>query len=130
MEAILKGPLSDRLFNMVQKQVQRSVDERAGLAKPFVVLAVGSTRYPGDEAHDRPEGHGADARDHAAHRALRGGRDGHPEHPEGKMREVTPTEFESLLRPAFQQDEWILIAVGTALGFLVGELQVFLMLHH
>lgn len=46
------------------------------------------------------------------------------------MRELTPAEFESLLRPAFQQDEWILIAVGAALGFLVGELQVFLMLHH
>ena len=47
-----------------------------------------------------------------------------------KMRELTPAEFESLLRPAFQQDEWILIAVGAALGFLVGELLVFLMLHH
>ena len=47
-----------------------------------------------------------------------------------KMRELTPAEFESLLRPAFQQDEWILIAVGAALGFLVGELQVFLILHH
>jgi hypothetical protein len=46
------------------------------------------------------------------------------------MRELTPAEFESLLRPAFPQDEWILIAVGAALGFPVGELQVFLMLHH
>jgi hypothetical protein len=48
----------------------------------------------------------------------------------GKMRELIPNEFEALLRPAFQQDEWILIAVGAALGFLVGELQVLLMLHH
>ena len=46
-----------------------------------------------------------------------------------KMRELTPAEFESLLRPAFQQDEWILIAVGAALGLLVGELQVLVMLH-
>jgi len=41
-----------------------------------------------------------------------------------------PLGVESLLRPAFPQDEWILIAVGAALGFPVGELQVFLMLHH
>ena len=37
-------------------------------------------------------------------------------------------EFENLLRPAFQQDEWILFAVGAVLGFLVGELQVQIML--
>src|SRR2546426_2569114 len=45
IDAILKGPLSDRLFNMVQRHVQRLVEEQAGLAKPIVVFAVGSTRY-------------------------------------------------------------------------------------
>jgi hypothetical protein len=35
-------------------------------------------------------------------------------------------EFERLLRPAFRQDEWKLIAV---IGGLVGELQVLLLLH-
>jgi hypothetical protein len=45
------------------------------------------------------------------------------------MQQLTDEEFEGVLRPAFQQDEWKLIAVGAALGFLVGELQVFLMLH-
>ena len=43
------------------------------------------------------------------------------------MQELTPDEFEGLLRPAFQQDEWILIAVGAVLGFLVGEMQVLVM---
>ncbi|HUE39255.1 MAG TPA: DUF445 domain-containing protein, partial [Candidatus Binatia bacterium] len=45
MDAILRGPLSDRLFAMVQKQVRRVVDEQAGLAKPLVVFAVGTARY-------------------------------------------------------------------------------------
>jgi len=45
IEAVLSGPLSDRLFTMVQKQVQRMVDEQAGVAKPFVVFAVGSGKY-------------------------------------------------------------------------------------
>jgi uncharacterized membrane protein YheB (UPF0754 family) len=40
-----------------------------------------------------------------------------------KMRELSATEFEGLLRPAFQQDEWILITVGAVLGFAVGEVQ-------
>ena len=46
-----------------------------------------------------------------------------------RMQRLTPTEFEGMLRPAFKEDEWSLIAVGAALGFLVGELQVQFMLH-
>jgi uncharacterized membrane protein YheB (UPF0754 family) len=46
-----------------------------------------------------------------------------------KMRQLTPLEFEGILRPAFKQDEWKLIAVGAVIGGLVGELQVLLLLH-
>lgn len=46
-----------------------------------------------------------------------------------KMRQLTPIEFEGILRPAFKQDEWKLIAVGAIIGGLVGELQVLLLLH-
>jgi hypothetical protein len=42
---------------------------------------------------------------------------------------LSAEEFEGLLRPAFEQDEWILITVGAVLGFLVGELQIFLLEH-
>ncbi len=45
------------------------------------------------------------------------------------MEQMTTEQFEGVLRPVFQQDEWKLIAVGAVIGFLVGELQVFLMLH-
>lgn len=33
-----------------------------------------------------------------------------------------------MLRPAFKEDEWALIAVGAVLGFVVGELQIQFML--
>ena len=46
-----------------------------------------------------------------------------------KMAQMTPEQFEGVLRPAFQADEKTLIAVGAVLGFLVGELQVFLVEH-
>ena len=36
--------------------------------------------------------------------------------------------FEGMLRPAFKEDEWILIMVGGILGVVVGELQIHLML--
>jgi uncharacterized membrane protein YheB (UPF0754 family) len=129
-EAVLRGPLSDRLFGMISKQVQRMVDEQAGVARPFVVFAVGSGKYQSmkkmvaeelmkrlPETMQHVESYAADAMD-LEHTMV------------DKMQQLSPEEFESLLRPAFQQDEWILITVGAVLGFLVGELQVFIMLHH
>jgi uncharacterized membrane protein YheB (UPF0754 family) len=129
IEAVLSGPLSDRLFDMVQRHVQRLVDEQAGLAKPIVVFAVGSERYqemkrmvvrkimlrlPTMLKH--VEKYAGDAMD-VRHTLVT------------KLQELTPEEFEGILRPAFKQDEWILITVGAVLGFLVGELQVFLFTH-
>lgn len=129
MEAVLRGPLSDGLYGMVLKHVQRSVDEQAGLARPLVVLAVGGARYQEmkqlvakklverlPETLRHVEQYAGDAMDLKNTLVT-------------KMQQLTPDEFEGLLRPAFQQDEWILIAVGAALGFLVGEMQVFVMLH-
>jgi uncharacterized membrane protein YheB (UPF0754 family) len=128
LDAILRGPLSDRLFNMVQKVVKKTIDEQAGLALPIVVYAIGSTRYQEmkkliaqkvverlPETLKHMEGYAADAMDIENTLVT-------------KMQELTPEEFEGLLRPVFKQDEWILIMVGAMLGFLVGELQVQVML--
>lgn len=40
-----------------------------------------------------------------------------------RMRKLSPEEFESVLRSAFQEDELLLILVGAALGALVGLFQ-------
>lgn len=129
IDAVLKGPLSDKLFTMVQKQVQKVVDEQSGIAKPFVVFAVGSSKYQAmkrlvaEEIMKRLpatlkhiEEYAADAM--AIENTLA-----------TKMTELSVEEFEGLLHPAFEQDEWILIAVGASLGFIVGEMQVFIMEH-
>ncbi|HNE49621.1 MAG TPA: DUF445 family protein [Chitinophagales bacterium] len=129
IESILTGKLSDNLFNMIQQNVQRMVDEQAGVLKPVVVFAVGSEKYKamkiaitGNMVNQLPvalkhiEKYAEDAMD--IKNTL-----------VNKMQELTPEEFEGVLRPAFKQDEWILITVGAVLGFLVGELQVLLMEH-
>jgi uncharacterized membrane protein YheB (UPF0754 family) len=41
-----------------------------------------------------------------------------------KMDQLSNDEFESIMRPVFKDDEWLMISVGAILGFLVGELQV------
>lgn len=128
-DAVLRGPLSDRLLLMVQKQVQKVIDEQTGVAKPFVVFAVGSGKYQEmkrvaaaslmqrlPDAMVHVEAYTAEAMDLERTLAT-------------KMTELSPEEFEALLHPAFEQDEWMLIAVGATLGFLVGEIQVFVMEH-
>nr|CAA9324163.1 MAG: hypothetical protein AVDCRST_MAG46-1025 [uncultured Nocardioidaceae bacterium] len=123
-EALLHGPLSDRVFAMTQRHVQRAVDGQTGVARPLVVLAAGSRRYRTlkreitDKVMARlPETlasveayteHALDIRTTLVH----------------KMRELSDEEFEELIRPAFRADEWILITVGAVLGFGLGELQV------
>ena len=42
-----------------------------------------------------------------------------------RIRELTPKEFQNLLRPAFQEDEWILIVLGGVTGFIAGLIHLF-----
>jgi uncharacterized membrane protein YheB (UPF0754 family) len=129
MAAVLTGPKSDRLYALIQREVQLSIDAQVSFAKPLVVAAVGSRRYqamkqtaarravellPDTARH--LEQYAAEALD-VRNTIVR------------QMQLMTPIQYEGLLRPAFKQDEWKLIAVGAAIGFLVGELQVLLMLH-
>ncbi len=129
LDAVLRGPRSDRLYILVERLVANAVDEQASLAKPMVAMAVGGQRLREIKQaaarkaleHLPPtvryaEGYLTEAMDVA-------------KMVERRMLGLTPLEFEGLLRPAFRQDEWKLIAVGGIIGFLVGELQVLLMLH-
>ena len=42
-----------------------------------------------------------------------------------RIRDLTPQEFQNLLRPAFKEDEWILIVLGGVTGFLAGLIHLF-----
>jgi hypothetical protein len=41
-----------------------------------------------------------------------------------RMSKLTPMEFQNLLRPAFREDEWILIVLGGVTGALAGWIQL------
>lgn len=43
----------------------------------------------------------------------------------GRMKALSSEEFQDVLRPAFQEDEWVLIMVGAGLGLLAGLAQLF-----
>ncbi|MEV6647245.1 DUF445 family protein [Amycolatopsis sp. NPDC051371] len=128
LEAVLRGPKSDRLFAMITREVQKTIDAQASVVKPFVAIAVGTRKFQemkqtaAAKAAERvPETiryaenyaiNALDVRNTIVDR----------------MKKLSALEFEQLLRPAFRQDEWKLIAVGAVIGGLVGELQVLALL--
>lgn len=129
IEAILRGPLSDRVFALVRKQVQAALDRNTGLAKPLVVFTVGSTRYQQmkrtitakvmqrlPETMTYVEDYARETMD-IRNLLVR------------KMQHLDELQFEALIRPAFEQDEWILITVGAVLGFVMGEAQALVLEH-
>jgi uncharacterized membrane protein YheB (UPF0754 family) len=129
IEAVLRGPLSDRVLGLIQRQIDAELSQQTYGVKPLVVFAVGSRRYQDmklsisrnimarlPETMRYIEHYATDAMD--IRNVL-----------VEKMKELEPEEFEGLLRPAFQQDEWILIATGAILGFCIGEAQSLLLEH-
>jgi uncharacterized membrane protein YheB (UPF0754 family) len=127
MDAILEGPLGDRLFQMVRSEVQEAISDELRLVEPLVPASVGSDRYRAvgervithararlPEAASRIEGYAADAVDleRMAREALMA---------------LSDEEYENMIRPMLKDDEWLVVVVGGVLGFLVGEFQVFLL---
>lgn len=129
IESILSGKLSDNLFTMIQKNVKTMIDEQTGVLKPVVVMAVGTEKF--NAMKDSITQHVVRQLPRALKHMERYAEDAMDIRNTlvSKMKQLTPEEFEGVLRPAFRQDEWILITVGAVLGFMVGELQVFLMEH-
>ncbi|UVS76676.1 hypothetical protein Actkin_00370 [Actinokineospora sp. UTMC 2448] len=128
INGILHGPRSDRVLGMIQRTVAKVVDEQASLAKPFVAVAVGTRRFQqmkhaaADKALSYLDETARIAAPYATEQINLG------KVIASKMDKLTRVEYEGLLRPAFRQDEWKLIAVGAVIGALVGELQVLVFL--
>jgi len=128
MKAIFMGEASDKLLTIVEKHIQVSADNDPGISTTLFAKATGQKDYntvkekivarlvvsvPGlvdallnyaDEALDLEN-------------TMR-----------TRMQELSPEEYETLLRTAFEEDEWKLIVVGAILGIAVGWLQVTLLL--
>lgn len=124
MESLLTGPMSDKFFEIIQDEIQNTVDSQTGIAKPFVVMAVGGRKWQAmkktiaetvvaqiPETATKMETYAAERLDIANTIVER-------------MRMMDTDSYENLLRPAFKDDEWIVVALGATLGFIVGEIQV------
>ena len=129
LDSLLNGPLADRLFGMVKHEVEDAIDQELSIAEPLVPAAIGSDRYSAlrttvvtraqerlPEAAARLEPYTAEAIE--IEKTAR-----------ESLAALSDEEYEGMLRPVFKDDEWLVVAVGGGLGFVVGELQVFLLTH-
>ncbi|WP_211253613.1 DUF445 domain-containing protein [Alkanindiges illinoisensis] len=128
MEELFSGTHSARVIELVSRHVKQEIDLQAGIVRPLVVYAMGGEKYQRlkeqvatrimaqlPETMKHVESYAEDAMDVRNTLVTR-------------MQQLTPEEFEGMLRPAFKEDEWSLIIVGAVLGFLIGEMQIHLML--
>lgn len=127
LEAILKGPYSDKVFAMIQEHTQQAIDETMGMSKQLVTLTIGTEKYRAMKASavqkviavapdtlQNVTGYAEEAMDLRNTLSER-------------LAALPPEDYEAMLRPAFQEDEWMLIAVGAVLGMMVGFFQLFVL---
>lgn len=124
LEGLLRGESSDALFTIIHKHVSQAVDDGAGIAKPLVELAIGTEeltrlkRRVVDRLMDELPRHAHVLESYTLEtldieNTLR-----------TKMEALDPEDFVGVIRPAFEQDEWMLVVGGAVLGAAVGFVQV------
>lgn len=130
LEGLLHGPTSDRLLAAIDKEVSAALDDQLGLARPAVTIVIGTSGYRQlrstvvNHLVDRIPETIAHAKDYAA-RTL-----GIEQLIIDKMNQLSPAQYEGILRPVFKEDELLMVTVGAVLGFGVGELQLLMVEHY
>lgn len=127
VDSMVAGPTADAMFDLVHRHVRVAVDNFSGPGKPVVEMAMGQ------QALDRIR------RDFGNRMVqllpeMMSAAEGYMENAlnlettlREKMEGLSSTDFEQLLHPVFQQDEWKLVAMGGALGVIIGTIQIFIL---
>ncbi len=126
--AVLYGAGADRLLELMELHVNDAFESYVAIAQPYFALGVGTENYykmkqlSAKLLFENSDKYLPYAHQYATS-ALRVADDLCE-----KMEGLTPEEFEGVLRPAYQQDEWKLILTGAILGMGAGFLQLYFIL--
>ena len=124
LDGILRSESSNELFKIIQFHVADSIDKNAGIAKPVVQLVIGTREFI-QMKHKVCDRLMIELPRHAhvlekytletldIENTL-----------ETKMTALDPESFIGVIRPAFEQDEWMLVVGGGVLGAAVGFMQL------
>ncbi len=124
LDEIMNGPYAEKLMTMVRREVATAIDDTMRFTRPLMSWTLGAREYQRLRTDAERE---VVARMPAILERLTGyaqRRMAVRETLVERLQSLTPEQFESMLRPAFEEDEWILIAVGAALGFAAGWIQL------
>ena len=122
---MLIGENSDRARRLIKRHISTLVDD-SPIARTGAQVMMGATGYSEFKTRIADQGAAlallplADKRFNQERSAALA------ELLASKMKEMTPAEFQDLLRPAFQQDEWILLLLGAVTGLIAGTAQLLL----
>lgn len=126
MEIAVHGSGSSQLLELIELHVNDAIERYVAITQPYFALAVGSTSYfkmkalASQRIFNDSEKYLAYAYEYT-NKALRIGDDLCE-----RMQALPPEEFEGVLRPAYEADEWKLIVTGALLGAGAGFIQLYL----
>jgi len=121
--ALVNGQRAGALCDLIRREVETAMDRCAGSAQRMIAMSVGKEPYEEAKAlaTDRVI---ADlptiflSAEAYVDKAMN-----LEQLLTERVRSMDVADYEQLLHPAFQEDEWILILLGGILGFIVGMLQ-------
>ncbi|MAJ68230.1 MAG: DUF445 family protein [Alteromonadaceae bacterium TMED7] len=125
---ILHGSGSAQLLELIELHVNDAIERYVAIAQPYFALGVGSENYFKMKSmavrrlFEDTDKYLLYAFDYA-NQALRVGDDLCE-----RLQALRSEEFEGVLRPAYQQDEWKLIVTGALLGMAAGVAQLYLLM--
>jgi uncharacterized membrane protein YheB (UPF0754 family) len=126
MEIALHGSGSGQLLELIELHVNDAIERYVAIAQPYFAIGVGSENYykmkklSVQRIFDDSEKYLSYAYEYT-NKALRIGDDLCE-----RMQALSPEEFEGVLRPAYEADEWKLILTGALLGMGAGFMQLYL----
>jgi uncharacterized membrane protein YheB (UPF0754 family) len=126
IEIALHGSGSGQFLELMELHVNDAVERYVAFAQPYFALGVGSESYfkmkeiATKRIFDDSEKYLPYAFEYT-NKAMRIGDDLCE-----RMKALSPEEFEGVLRPAYEADEWKLILTGALLGMGAGFIQLYL----
>jgi len=125
MSEMLIGEKSERARRLIKRHISTLVDD-SPIARSGAQVIMGATGYAAFKTRIAEQG-AAFALQPLANKQFNQERSAAlAVLLAGKMKEMTPGEFQDLLRPAFQQDELILLLLGAVPGLIAGTAQLLL----
>lgn len=126
-DIVLNGSGSGQILELIELHVNDAIERYVAIAQPYFALGVGSEKYfrmkklAVEQIFNNSDRYLMYAHEYA-NKALRVGDDLCE-----RMQALSPAEFEGVLRPAYEADEWKLILVGAILGMMAGFGQLYIM---